>query len=88
MRQGKHPREACLEVLRRIAQTTRAKRLLDSKGRPKFGIKFYAVNKGGDYGSASMWSDPKNGHPAKFSVADARGARQEDCAFLFEGKPA
>jgi hypothetical protein len=35
-----------------------------------------------------MWSDPKTGHPAKFSVADARGARHEDCAFLFEGKPA
>jgi N4-(beta-N-acetylglucosaminyl)-L-asparaginase len=88
MRQGKHPREACLEVLRRIATTTRQKRLLDSKGRPKFGIKFYAVNKRGDYGAASMWSDPKNGHPAKFSVADARSARLEECAFLFEGKPA
>jgi N4-(beta-N-acetylglucosaminyl)-L-asparaginase len=88
MRQGKHPREACLDVLRRIAATTRQKRLLDSKGRPKFGIKFYAVNKRGDYGAASMWSDPKNGHPAKFSVADARGARLEECAFLFEGKPA
>jgi N4-(beta-N-acetylglucosaminyl)-L-asparaginase len=77
-----------LDVLRRIAATTRQKRLLDSKGRPKFGIKFYAVNKRGDYGAASMWSDPKNGHPAKFSVADARGARLEECAFLFEGKPA
>jgi N4-(beta-N-acetylglucosaminyl)-L-asparaginase len=87
MRQGRSPREACLEVLRRIAATTREKRLLDARGRPKFGIKFYAVNKRGEYGAASMWGDPKNGKPAKFAVADARGARIEECAFLFEGKP-
>ncbi|HXN56524.1 MAG TPA: N(4)-(beta-N-acetylglucosaminyl)-L-asparaginase [Myxococcales bacterium] len=86
MRQGKHPREACLEVLRRIAATTREKRLLDARGRPKFGIKFYAVNKRGDYGAASMWGDAKTGL-SKFAVADARGARLEDCAYLFEGKP-
>ena len=85
MRQGKHPREACLGVLKRIAETTREKRLLDKRGRPGFGIRFYAVNKRGDYGSASMWSDPKR--PAKFAVADARGARLEECAALFEGKP-
>lgn len=88
MRQGKSPKEACLEVLRRIARSTRDKRLLDRQGRPAFGIKFYAVNKAGAYGAASMWSDPKAGKPARFAVADARGARLEDCAYLFEGKPA
>jgi N4-(beta-N-acetylglucosaminyl)-L-asparaginase len=86
MRQGKHPRDACLEVLKRIAAVTKDKRLLDKKGRPNFGIKFYAVNKKGEYGAASMWSSPAN-KPAKFAVADSRGARLEDCAYLFEGKP-
>jgi N4-(beta-N-acetylglucosaminyl)-L-asparaginase len=89
MRQGKTPAEACLEVLRRIhTMSRRDKRLLDKNGRPNFGIKFYAVSKAGAYGSASMWSDPKNGKAAKFAVADDRGARLEDCAFLFEGRPA
>src|SRR5215510_14364824 len=87
MRQGKSPRDACLEALRRIAALTRDKRLLDNQGRPNFGIKYYALNKRGDYGSASMWSDPKKGKPAKFAVADAAGARLEECAFLYEGKP-
>ncbi len=87
MRQGKSPRDACLEALRRIVAVTRDKRLLDKQSRPNFGIKFYAVNKRGDYGSGSMWSDPKSGKPAKFAVADAKGARLEECAFLYEGKP-
>jgi len=88
MRQGKSPRDACLEALKRIVAITRDKRLLDKSGRPNFGIKFYAVNKRGEYASSSMWSDPKNGKPAKFAVADGTGARHEECAFLYEGKPA
>ena len=48
MRQGKHPREACLMALERIARTTREKRLLFANGRPKFDISFYALDKAGD----------------------------------------
>ncbi len=86
MRRGAHPRDACLEALKRIAENTREKRLLDARGRPNFGIKFYAVNKRGEYGAASMWSGTAE-KPARFSVADARGSRLEPCAFLYEGKP-
>ena len=84
MRQGQHPRDACLATLKRIAQTTREKRLLDGKGRPAFSIKFYAVNKKGEYGSASMYGSSTTGKPSRFAVADAGGARLEDCAFLFD----
>src|SRR5438309_1183915 len=52
MRQGKHPREARLMTLDRIARTTRERRLLDAKGRPNFRISFYAVHKAGQYGAA------------------------------------
>jgi len=85
MRQGKHPKDACLEALRRIAASTRERRLLDGKGRPNFSIRFYALNKRGAYGSAAMWSSSSTGKPAKFAVADGKGARLEDCAALFEG---
>jgi N4-(beta-N-acetylglucosaminyl)-L-asparaginase len=84
MRQGKHPREACLLTLERIARTTREKRLLDDRGRPNFSIRFYAVNKKGEYGSAAMYGHTTTGKRAQFSVADAAGARKEDCAYLFE----
>lgn len=87
MRQGRTPREACLEALRRIARATRERRLLDREGRPAFGLRFYALSKRGEYGSASIWSGSKE-KPARFAVADAAGARLEPCAFLFEGLPA
>src|SRR5438445_5235114 len=45
LRQGRHPKDACVEVLRRIAKTTRERRLLDAQGRPAFGITFYALSK-------------------------------------------
>jgi N4-(beta-N-acetylglucosaminyl)-L-asparaginase len=86
MRQGKSPREACLAVLERIVQTTRDKRLLDRRGRPAFGIRYYAVNKKGEYGSATMWGGAAK-FPARFAVADAQGARLETCAALYPGLP-
>jgi hypothetical protein len=71
-------------VLRRIAHTTREPRLLTAPGKPKFGITFYAVSKAGEYGSAAMYDASPVGKRAQFAVADARGARKEDCAFLFQ----
>lgn len=87
MRNGRDPKDACLEVLQRIARQTRDRRLLRPDGRPSFGIRFYAVRKDGRYGSGSMWSHGGNKKLARFAVADARGARLEDCAYLFESKP-
>jgi N4-(beta-N-acetylglucosaminyl)-L-asparaginase len=84
MRQGRHPKDACLEVLKRIARTTREKRLLDPRGRPSFGITFYALSKRGEYGAASMYDVSTTGKPAQFAVADARAARKEDCAYLYQ----
>ena len=84
MRQGKHPRDACLMTLERTARTTREKRLLAAPGRPNFDISFYAVSKAGQYGSAAMYGFSTIGKRRQFAVADATGARKEDCAFLFE----
>ena len=78
MRQGASPREAGLEVLKRIVAHTREKRLLDKKGRPDFGLKFYLLNKKGDYAGVSMWG------PAQFAVTDRKGSRLEECAHLYK----
>lgn len=59
MREGKSPEEACLLACKRIAQQTKMKRLLDANGRPNFNVSFYAINKRGEYGSASLWSGRK-----------------------------
>ena len=56
MRQGKSPEQACLAAGERIVNQTKMKRLLDNDGRPNFDVRFYAINKRGEYGSASIWS--------------------------------
>ncbi len=78
MRGGMSPKDAGLEVLRRVASHTREARLLDDKGRPNFGLEFYLLGKDGSYAGVAMWG------PAKFAVADKKGARREDCAWLYE----
>jgi N4-(beta-N-acetylglucosaminyl)-L-asparaginase len=77
MRRGLTPQQACLATLERaVAMTER--RLLDDRGRPRFDLNFYAIAKDGSYGAAAIYSG------GRFAVADAKGARLEDCAFLFK----
>lgn len=79
MEAGRHPTEACLEVLRRIAANTRERRLLRADGRPHFNCTLYAIRKDGELGSAAM-------HEGYTFVAQ-RGAetRLERCAALYSG---
>lgn len=77
MRSGMSPKDAGIEILKRVKAHTE-NRLLDEKGRPKFGLKFYLLSKDGSHTGVSMWG------PAKFAVTDNSGTRLEDCAVLFE----
>jgi N4-(beta-N-acetylglucosaminyl)-L-asparaginase len=76
MRQGLSPQAACLKMLERLVAMTET-RLLDSRGRPNFDLQVYAVNKAGEYGSATIYEG------ADFAVCDSRGARLEKCAFMY-----
>ena len=78
MRQGKSPEAACLAACERIAHQTRMRRLLDDDGRPNFDVRFYAINKRGDYGSASIWSG------GTFTInTGEKESRQVESPFLF-----
>lgn len=70
MRQGMSPVEACLEALKRIVKRY--------PGRPDFQVKFYALNKQGEYGSAAIWGE------TDFAVSDASGSRIEAGAYLYK----
>jgi N4-(beta-N-acetylglucosaminyl)-L-asparaginase len=76
MRRGLSPTDACLETLKRVVAMS-PDRLLGPSGRPTFDINFYAVNKKGEFGSASIY-------PGRFAVHDGKTAAFRDCAFLFE----
>lgn len=78
MRRGQSPTEACLAGCRRIAENNVEERLQRPDGRPDFNVSFYAVNKDGEYGSASIYG------PGAFAVGGAGGpVRREDRAILF-----
>ena len=77
MRRGLTPQQACLATLERVVAMTE-RRLLDDRGRPRFDLTYYAVAKDGSYGGAAIYSGDR------FAVADAKGARLENCAFLFK----
>ena len=78
MRQGKSPEEACLEVCKRIVSHTRMERLKDEEGRPNFDVKFYAINKRGEFGSASIMSG------ATMAVFDNSVPRLVESAYLYK----
>lgn len=86
MRQGKSPEQAALATLEHIVNMARENR--DKAGRPNFGLNFYAVNKKGEYGSASLWSASRGRsgqhYPARFALADASGARLVESAYLLK----
>lgn len=75
MRRGMKPTDACLETLKRVVAMTEA-RLLDAQGKPKFDLVFYAVNKRGEFGAASLY-------PNRFAAHDGTEAKLRDTANLF-----
>lgn len=77
MRGGMSPRDAGLEIMRRVAAHTEP-RLKDKEGRPTFNLKFYLLGKDGSHAGIAMWA------PAKFSITDAAGTRHEPCVGLYE----
>jgi N4-(beta-N-acetylglucosaminyl)-L-asparaginase len=76
MRQGLSPTEACLKVCERIVQNSKLKYLLNRRNLPNFNVKFYAVNKNGDTGGASIYEG------GMMWVFDGKGQRVEKLAFL------
>lgn len=77
MGQGKSPEEACLMACKRIVDHTKMKRLLNDEGKPNFNVTFYAIDKQGTYGSASIW---KGG---TYAVHDGVSNKKNESAYLY-----
>jgi N4-(beta-N-acetylglucosaminyl)-L-asparaginase len=74
MRRGMSPTEAAMDAVKRVAaRYGYNKEELDS-----IGINFYAVNKKGEYGAATLWKSQK------FAVHDGKEAKLIECAYLYE----
>ncbi len=56
LRRGMAPRDAGLDVLKRIKANTVEKRLLNAQGNPNFDVDFYVLNAKGEYAGVSMYA--------------------------------
>ena len=81
MRKGKSPTDACLEALSRVARNYNN----DKTRLSKFYLVFYALNKDGVHGGASLWSAARGGRPRTYAVHDGSQARLVECASLLQG---
>jgi N4-(beta-N-acetylglucosaminyl)-L-asparaginase len=81
MRRGKSPEEACLEALGRIARNYNN----DKRKLATFHIFFYALNKDGVPGAASLWRNhyEEQGHSV-YAVHDGTQARLAECKPFFD----
>lgn len=75
MRRGMKPTDAALETLRRVVAMT-PPRLLTPDGKPKFNLNFYAVNKRGEFGAASLY-------PGRYAAHDGREGALHDTAYIY-----
>lgn len=75
MRRGLAPTDACLETLKRVVRLTPPRLLKD--GRPTFNLNFYAVNKRGELGAASIY-------PNRYAAHDGKNGALRDTAYLYQ----
>jgi len=81
MRQGMAPKDAGMRTLGRIKDNTIESRLLNERGLPNFNVRFFILNKAGDYAGVAMYGTGEGA----FAVCDENGAREEPLEGLLEG---
>lgn len=81
MRRDMKPTDACLETLKRVVAATEP-RLLDERGRPTFGLTFYAITKNGEFGAASLFGG--RDEAPRYAAFDGQTAALHDCAVLYD----
>ncbi len=78
MRQGYSPEDACLEAAKRTVSYAKLPSLLKENGKPNFNVKFYALNKRGEWGGAAIYG------PGSFAVHDGKENKRRPLKFLYE----
>jgi N4-(beta-N-acetylglucosaminyl)-L-asparaginase len=83
MRRGMAPKDAGMEALKRIKANTVEKRLLNSKGNPNFNIRFFVLNKRGEYAGLAMY----HAGETQYAVCTENGAQALELEPLLPGAP-
>ena len=83
MRQGMHPKDAGMEALRRIQANTIEARLLNSRGLPNFDIRFFVLNKRGEFAGVAMYG----ARESQYALCTENGSELRELEGLLEGSP-
>ena len=83
MRDGMAPLDAGMEALRRIRANTIEDRLLNSRGLPAFDIRFFILNKNGEYAGVAMYGAREQ----SYAICTENGAETKPFEGLLEGSP-
>jgi len=86
MRQGRGPKDAAMEALRRVKANTVEKRLLAPGGEPAFGLSFYVIARSGEFAGVTMWGK-ENGREKQFAVCTENGPELLPCDSLLGDPP-
>lgn len=81
MRRGMPPTDACMEALHRVVHNYE----FDKSRLKLFDLQFYAMNKDGVHGAASLWSDGEDGHSISYAVHDGTEAKAVEFTPMFQG---
>jgi N4-(beta-N-acetylglucosaminyl)-L-asparaginase len=83
MRRGSSPKDAGMEALRRIRSNTIEKRLLNARGQPNFNIRFFILDKRGEYAGVAMYASGEK----EYAVCSENGAALQPLEPLLPGDP-
>ncbi len=83
IRQGMHPKDAGMEALKRIKANTVEERLLNTRGEPNFDIRFFILNKRGQYAGVAMYG----ARESQFALCTENGSETRALEGLLEGSP-
>jgi N4-(beta-N-acetylglucosaminyl)-L-asparaginase len=87
MRNGMSPKDAGMTALKRVVSNTVEKRLLNSRGKPKFDLNFYILNARGEYAGVTLY-EKVGRSPVKYAVCTEDGPNFATMEPLIEGTSA
>ena len=83
LRGGMHPKDAGMEALRRVQANTVEKRLLNDRGLPSFNLRFFVLNKKGEYAGVAMYASGEQ----VYATCDENGAEERPLEGFLDGSP-
>jgi N4-(beta-N-acetylglucosaminyl)-L-asparaginase len=83
MRRGMSPKDAGMAALARIRSNTVERRLRNSRGEPNFNVRFFVLNKAGEYAGVSMYAAGET----RYALCTERGSESPTLEPLLPGSP-